>query len=104
MRTGGLLIIDSDLVTNAGGSHARLIAFPASNLAAHEFGRTIVANLMMLGVLVAQTGVVSIAGMEAAIGQNVPPATIELNLKAFQRGCEIGRTIHAREPADHAIA
>lgn len=104
MRPGSLLIIDSDLVKNASREDVRLVAVPASNLATREMGRTIVANLVMLGVLVAKTGIVSLAGMEAAIRDNVPPKTIDLNLRAFRKGLEIGETTPLQEPVGHAVA
>lgn len=104
MRAGGLLIIDSDLVKEANRDDVRLVAVPASNLATQELGRTIVANIVMLGVVVAKTGVVSAAGMEAAIRENVPPKTIDLNLKAFRKGLELGASAPIQEPAGHATA
>ena len=104
MRPGGLLCIDSDLVKAVNRDDVRLVGAPVSNLATQELGRTIVANLVMLGVLVAKTGVVSIPGMEAAIRENVPPKTIELNLKAFRRGLEIGASLPVQEPVSHATA
>ena len=72
----------------------RRVGLPVSNLATQELGRTIVANLVMLGVVVAKTGIVSISGMEAAIRENVPPKTIDLNLKAFRKGLELGGRPH----------
>jgi 2-oxoglutarate ferredoxin oxidoreductase subunit gamma len=104
MRPGGLLIIDSDLVKNVNREDVRLVGVPASNLATQQLGKTIVANIVMVGVLVAKTGVVSTAAMEAAITHNVPPKTIDLNLKAFRKGLEIGETASVQEPAGHATA
>lgn len=104
MRPGGLLIIDSDLVKDVNREDVRLVGLPASNLATQELGRTIVANIVMLGVLVAKTGIVSIAGMEAAIRDNVPPKTIDLNLKAFRKGLELGEAASVQEPVGHATA
>jgi 2-oxoglutarate ferredoxin oxidoreductase subunit gamma len=104
MVRGGLLIIDGDLVKNVGRDDVRLVAVPASNTATQELGRTIVANLLMLGVLVAKTGLVSVAGMEAAIRENVPPKTVELNLKAFRKGLEMGAAAPIQEPVSHATA
>jgi len=104
VRPGGLLIIDSDLVKDVNRDDVRLVGVPASNLATQELGRTIVANIVMLGVLVAKTGVVSPAGMEAAIRDNVPPKTIDLNLKAFRKGLEIGEAASVQEPVGHATA
>jgi 2-oxoglutarate ferredoxin oxidoreductase subunit gamma len=104
MWPGGLLIIDGDLVKNVNRDDVRLVTVPASNLATQELGRTIVANLVMLGVLVAKTGLVSREGMEAAIRDNVPPKTIDLNLKAFRRGLELGASASIQEPVSHATA
>ncbi len=104
MQPGGLLFIDSDLVKNVNRDDVRVVAVPVSNLATQELGKTIVANLVMLGVLVAKTGIVSVAGMEAAIRENVPPKTIDLNLKAFRRGLELGGTAQIQEPVSHATA
>jgi 2-oxoglutarate ferredoxin oxidoreductase subunit gamma len=104
MRPGGLLFIDSDLVTETGREDVRLVSLPVSNLATQELGRTIVANIVMLGVLVAKTGLVSAEGMEQAIRANVPPKTVDLNLKAFRRGLELGKTAPVQEPASHATA
>ncbi len=36
--------------------------------------------------------------MEAAIRENVPPKTIDLNLKAFRKGLEIGGKAPIEEP------
>jgi len=91
-------------VKNVNRDDVRLVTVPASNLATQELGRTIVANLVMLGVLVAKTGIVSREGMEAAIRDNVPPKTIDLNLKAFRRGLELGASASIQEPVSHATA
>ena len=104
MRPGALLFIDSDLVKNVPRDDVRRVGLPVSNLATQELGRTIVANLVMLGVVVAKTGIVSISGMEAAIRENVPPKTIDLNLKAFRKGLELGGKAPIEEPASHATA
>jgi 2-oxoglutarate ferredoxin oxidoreductase subunit gamma len=104
VRPGALLFTDSDLVKDVNRSDLRRVALPVSNLATQELGRTIVANLVMLGVVVAKTAIVSIAGMEAAIRENVPPKTIDLNLKAFRKGLEIGGKAPIEEPVSHATA
>lgn len=104
MRPGAFLFIDNDLVKQVGREDVRLVGAPVSNLAQQELGRTIVANLVMCGIVVAKTEVVSVAGMEAAIRQNVPPKTIDLNLKAFRRGLELGQTLSIQEPVRHATA
>lgn len=104
MRAGGLLIIDSDLVSDANRQDVRLVGVPASNFAMQQLGRGIVANMVMLGVLIAKTNIVSIAGMEAAIRELVPPKTIDFNLNAFRKGQELGEAASIQEPMGHATA
>jgi 2-oxoglutarate ferredoxin oxidoreductase subunit gamma len=99
MRPGALLFIDSDLVKSVPRDDVRKVGVPVSNLATREFGRTIVANLVMLGLLVDKTGVVSVAGMEAAIRGNVPPKTVDMNLEAFRKGLELAAQVQVEEPA-----
>ena len=91
MKEGALLIIDRDLVTPPKGTSFRIRAVPATGIALNEFGRGIVANMVMLGFLTALTGIVTEEAMEDAIRANVPKGTEELNLKAFRRGVELGR-------------
>jgi 2-oxoglutarate ferredoxin oxidoreductase subunit gamma len=104
LRPGALLFTDSDLVKNVARSDVRRVEAPVSNLATQELGRTIVANIIMMGVFTAKTGVVSVEGMEAAIRANVPPKTIDLNLKAFRMGLELAAQTQIEEPAHHATA
>jgi len=97
-----VVLIDEDLV-HLEVEDPKVQKAPFTRMAT-ALGRRIVANIVMLGVLVAKTGIVSAAGMEAAIRDNVPAKTIELNLKAFRKGLELGKAAPIQEPAGHAIA
>lgn len=86
LRKGGALLIEEDLVRLPEDHHADgVYGIPATQLAV-EAGRKMVANIVMLGSLVAITGVVGRAAMEEAIRSTVPKGTDELNLGAFARG------------------
>ena len=86
LRPGGALLIEEDLVRLPDDyPAARVFGIPATELAV-EAGRKMVANIVMLGFLVAVTGVVGRAAMEEAIRSSVPKGTEELNLGAFSRG------------------
>jgi 2-oxoglutarate ferredoxin oxidoreductase subunit gamma len=85
LKAGGLLFIDSDLVKGAAPGDYTITEVPATSIAA-EMGNTIVANLIVLGVLVRKTGVVSAQSMEKAIETSVPKKAVGLNLNAFRRG------------------
>ena len=88
VKEGGLVFIDSDLVKGAGPGDYTIVEVPATSIAA-EMGNTIVANLIVLGVLVKTTGVVSAQSMEKAIEMSVPKKAVDLNLAAFRRGLNI---------------
>jgi 2-oxoglutarate ferredoxin oxidoreductase subunit gamma len=82
----GKLLIDEDLVTLAPDENlARVYRIPATRLA-EELGRKIVANIVMLGFFSALTGLVNDASLRKAISEAVPRATIDLNIKAYDKG------------------
>ncbi len=86
MRPGGLLVIDSDMVKGARPGNYEILSLPATSIAEREMGNTIVANLIILGVLIKKTAVVSAQSMEKAIETSVPKKAAALNMAAFRRG------------------
>lgn len=90
----GSVIIDSDLVKPREGQH-HLHAVPFTDIAFKAFNRKIMGNMVMLGYMVAVSGLVSERAMREAIASNVPKGTEEQNLKAFDKGLELGRA-HAK--------
>ncbi|WP_298270966.1 2-oxoacid:acceptor oxidoreductase family protein [Geobacter sp.] len=88
LKEGGVLLIDSDLVTKAPAGNYNVVSFPIINTAKNEVGREIVANIVALGAMVALTGVVSKESAEKAVLARVPEAFVDLNKKAFQMGYE----------------
>ena len=89
LKDGGILLVDSDLVTKLpSAGKFRIISFPIINTAKNDVGREIVANIVALGAMVALTGQVSRENAEKAVLSSVPEAFIELNRKAFSIGFE----------------
>jgi 2-oxoglutarate ferredoxin oxidoreductase subunit gamma len=84
------MLIDSGLVHDR--PVCRCIGIPATSEAKNQLGRDIVANIIMLGSLVAATGVVSAQALEKAIVSSVPKGTEELNLKAMRLGFELAKS------------
>jgi len=82
-----LMLLDSGLVH--GRPACRFIEIPATKEAKETLGREIVANIVMLGALVAATHVVGEEALERAILDSVPKGTENLNLKAMRRGFEL---------------
>lgn len=94
LKEGGILLVDSDLVKRTPKGNFTLVRFPIINTAKNEVGRTIVANIVALGAMVALTGIVSRESAEKAVLARVPEAFAELNRKAFQAG--YGKALKAR--------
>ena len=88
IRPKGLLAIDTDLVKGATPGDYEMLQIPATSIAEKEMGNIVVANLIILGVLIKKTGLLSVESMEKAIEVSVPKKAIGLNLKAFRKGLE----------------
>ena len=84
-----VLLVDSDMVEGRPACSFREI--PATSEARNTLGRVIVANIVMLGALVAATGIVSESAIEKAVLDSVPKGTEKLNLAALKRGMELVR-------------
>jgi len=86
-QKNAVMVLDSSLV------HSRpdctYYEIPATREAKQTLGRDIVANIVMLGALVAATGIVSEPALKKAILDSVPKGTEALNVKAMARGIEL---------------
>ena len=84
-----VMLIDSTLVQSR--PKCRYIEIPATREAKQTLKKDIVANIVMLGALVAATHVVSEEALKKAILDSVPKGTEELNQKAMQLGLQLGK-------------
>jgi len=92
----GLLVVDSGLVDpGATPPGVRTFGVPATRLA-EGMGRSVVANIVMLGFFTAVAGVISEDGMRQAILSSVPAGTEELNTRAFEKGLNHGKEVLAQ--------
>lgn len=83
----GIVLIDDSLVVPE--SQHRTYGAPATRTA-EALGTKIMANMVMVGLLTATTGIVGRESVREAIRTSVPPGMEELNLAAFARGLELG--------------
>lgn len=104
LATGGLMLVDTDLVDPGKiRPDVRFLSVPATRLA-EELGRAIVANIVMLGFFTATSGAISEEGMRSAILSSVPPGTEDLNRRAFERGLDYGKdAIDQVTPASETV-
>lgn len=89
-----VMVLDSSLVH--GRPTCTYYEIPATQEAKQTLGRDIVANIVMLGALVAITKVVGEPALEKAILDSVPKGTEGLNLKAMKKGIELAGTARVK--------
>jgi 2-oxoglutarate ferredoxin oxidoreductase subunit gamma len=93
VKPDGTLILDPDLIPNEKDlKDTKVFRVPATRIA-EELGRKIVANIVMLGAFVAITGALDKNAVRESVKSNVPKNTEELNLKAFEKGYDFGKSL-----------
>ncbi len=86
----GILIVDSDNVElDTVGLQVKVYKIPATKTAETELRSKLAANMVMLGAITAITQIVSPEAAIKSITERFPRSA-EINLKAFQRGVELG--------------
>ena len=99
LKNGGTLIIEHDLVrvTNL-PEDVKVFSIPATRIA-EELGKRMVLNSVMVGFFTAVTNLLEADAVRKAVADSVPSSFQELNLKAFDRGFEYGKTATPTTPA-----
>jgi len=99
VKPTSLVIIDPDTVkSRPEGEYCEIKA----TVTASDLGNKIAANMVMLGAVVAMTGVIELDSLKRAIKDMLPPATHELNYKALENGFELGNECGGRLDVDWA--
>lgn len=97
LKKGGILLLDSDLVHNRKEKlDVRVFEIPATKIA-EELGNTVVANVVMIGAFASITNLVEVEAIKKSILDNIPKKTEELNLAAFERGYEYGKSLRRKK-------
>ncbi len=86
---GGIVIVDDLLVKNKPEGNFKLYSYPIIKTAAEKVGKSMVANIVTLGVLNAIANIVDFDNLEKAILAKVPKGTEELNKTALRAGKEL---------------
>jgi 2-oxoglutarate ferredoxin oxidoreductase subunit gamma len=91
-----VLIIEEDLVhPNGLKPGMKVYGIPATRFA-EELGRKMILNIVMVGFFTAVTNLVKYESMREAVKASVPPGTEEMNLRAFDKGCQYGLSLKSR--------
>jgi 2-oxoglutarate ferredoxin oxidoreductase subunit gamma len=90
IRENGMIIIDSSIdCEDIQG--VKLIKVPIIKSATEVIGKSMVANIVALGVIVGATKIVSVESLEKAVLHRVPKGTEELNKKALLEGYRLAQ-------------
>jgi len=96
LREDGILLYEEELVKPKGlPAGVKTYGIPATRFA-EELGKKMVLNIVMVGFFTAVTGLVSEQAAREAVKDSVPPATIDLNMKAFEKGFAYGKALKAK--------
>ncbi|MHC1566543.1 MAG: 2-oxoacid:acceptor oxidoreductase family protein [Candidatus Syntropharchaeia archaeon] len=83
-----VIILDPDVVMSR--PKMKYYEIPATSVA-ELLGNKVVANMVMLGALCGITGIVSEESVKKAMLEKVPEGSEELNIRALERGFELGK-------------
>ncbi len=92
IKEGGVLLMNASRVSAKNRDDVREIAAPVDDIAL-ELGSEKAANIVLLGILIGATGVVSRETLAASLEEKFKdkkPGILEMNLKALDKGIEIG--------------
>jgi len=93
VKSGGTVILDPDMIPHEKNlRNLNIYRVPATKMA-EGLGRKIVANIVMLGAFISITRLLDEKAMKESIKENIPKGTEELNLAAFEKGFEYGKTV-----------
>ena len=93
LKSGGILLLDPDMVPrHEFTGNGRVFKVPSTKMA-EELGKTIVANVVMLGALIAVSNITTAEAFKNALLSNIPKGTEKLNLAAFEKGYEYGKKL-----------
>jgi 2-oxoglutarate ferredoxin oxidoreductase subunit gamma len=91
VKTGGSMFLNSDLISETPQRNdVRVVLVPANSLA-HEMGNDRGLNMIMLGAVVAETGIVAAESLEDAVQtvlQGKKQSLIDMNRQALLRGAQ----------------
>jgi len=90
-ETSGLILYEQGQVTPKEGLKLKQIGIPGTEQAQKKLKNKQVANIVLLGALIASTQIVSLEAMEKAIQTHVSERFRSLNLEALNLGLELGR-------------
>jgi len=94
IKEQGIIFYDQGLVTPERGRNVKQKGVAATEVSIKKLKNKQVANIVLLGVVVEVTKIVSPKAIQKAITLHIGERFRALNLKALQTGIELGKKIH----------
>ena len=98
VKPGGLLVVNSSLVTNESRRSDIDVIYVPANAIAEEWGTPKMLNMAVVGALLAARPVLPLAVLEAALAAHLPASKkhlVEANLQVLRHGYTVGLPTHA---------
>jgi 2-oxoglutarate ferredoxin oxidoreductase subunit gamma len=89
LAPAGLLFYETDMVKVGERPGERTYGAPVTDIAFKTFGRKIMANMVMMGLVNEVARLVSGQSLERTIRQSVPRGTADQNIAAYQAGIRL---------------
>ena len=93
VKKGGTILLDPDLVQKQKASVGIQVSKVPATRIAEELGKSIVANVVMLGAFASVTNLIDVETLRKSVLDNVPKGTEKLNLAAFEKGYNFGKRL-----------
>lgn len=90
IRPGGLLLVDSKLVSIEKKVDAKHISLPMYDTVMEKIGKPIVFNICMLGALLGATRLVQAQSILKVLETSIPKDFMDMNKKALELGMKMG--------------
>lgn len=93
LRSNRLLVLDTTYANKIAPKYfyltRNIVAYPFSRVCQKMFKKEILANIITLGIIAKQCGIVDFESMKEAVRNRVPKHTTEMNMEALQMGYEM---------------
>lgn len=93
VNDNGILVVDDEVVLDDKYEYGKIVKVPIIKTAVEKVGKSIVANIVAIGVIVELTKLVSRESVEKAILARVPKGTEDLNRKALAEGYLLAQSV-----------
>jgi 2-oxoglutarate ferredoxin oxidoreductase subunit gamma len=91
-----LVMVDQTLVPKTPDHSPPVLAIEATRIAEEELKDRVAANMIMLGVMAAVTGWVSLKALEETLSGRMSAKALDTSRAALRRGFELGKALKAK--------